>query len=443
MNATQIKQLDELINTANEILNDSTTPLYSPMLQGVRASIAQIQKQIGISTQENLVQSMSQEFEKHETQILAVLEVPLRSLHNLANDSSLSNQQKAKLLIQLGKMHDILAQWNVALDDFYQALDYCEHCSSEKAETLKLLGHIKSKQRDYSAAKSLYKDCISIYSDLQNHEQVANIHLCLGFNAFERCQYEQAQQQYHKALNEAESFGLLQLIARTNGLLAILAAVKGLFGEADEYHQKCLETYESLQDEVGLAQTYHNMAMLQVDIGEWAQAGASFQRSLEYAQKICDLELIGLIHLNRTELALKMSDYAVAEACCKQAAKTFAKIGSQTRLAEAYKFYGRIYRRKKDWDKSETFFKRSIQVSTECEKFLSAAEAQHEYGLMLIEKGDKEAAKSQLNNALDTFSQLSASNDVKKVKEDLDKLSEGEKESGKGRKIRRIRRPGQ
>jgi hypothetical protein len=44
---------------------------------------------------------------------------------------------------------------------------------------------------------------------------------------------------------------------------------------------------------------------------------------------------------------------------------------------------------------------------------------------------------------LDTFSQLDASNDVKKVKEDLDKLSEGEKETGKGQKIRRIRRPGQ
>ena len=440
MNETQIKQLDELMETTTEILSDSTTALYSPMLQGVRASIAQIQQQIGAAAQENLVQSMTQELAKHEKQILDVLEMPLRSLRNLARNSSLSNEQKVKLLIQLGKTHDTLAQWDVALDDFYKALDYCEEDSPERAETLKFLGHIKSKQRDYSPAEGLYKNSISIYSNLQNHEEMANIHLCLGFNDFERCQYEQAQEKYNKALAIAESQGLTPLIARTKGALAVSATVRGAFPKALEYYQACLEAYEDLQDDIGLAATYHNMAMLQVDLGEWAQAGESYQKSLEYAQKLSDLELIGLIHLNRTELALKMSDYVVAEVCCKQAIKTFAKMSSQSRLAEAYKFYGRIYRRKKDWNKSETFFRRSIQVSTECEQSLSAAEAQHEYGLMLIDKGDNEAAKIQLKSALETFAQLDASNDVQKVRDDLDKLISGEEKSGKGPKIRRISR---
>jgi len=440
VNSTQIKQLDELMQTANEILAGSTASLYSPMLEGVRASIVQIQKQVGVATQGNLVQSMTQEFEKYEKQILAVLEMPLRCLRNLTNNGSLSNQQKAKLLIQLGKTHDILAQWDVALDDFYKALDYCEENSSEKAETLKFLGHIKSKQRDYSSAESLYQNSISIYSALQNHEEIANIHTSLGFNAFERCQYERAQEYCHKALKIASSHGLPLSIARANGALATLASVKGEFPKAIEYYQACLETYANLQDERGLAEIYHNMAMLQVDMGQWKQAGESYQRSLEYAQKASDLELIGLIYLNRTELAIKMSDYTAAKACCKHAVKTFAKIGSQTRLGEAYKFYGRIYQRYEDWEKSEMFFKRSIQVNTEYEDPFSAAEAQHGYGLMLMEKGDNKAAESQLRNALKTFEQLGVSNDVRKVKDDLDKLSRREKESGKVRRIRRISR---
>jgi len=440
MNPTQIKQLDELMQTANEILVDDTAALYLPMLHGVRASIAQIQQQVGETARGSLVQDLTQEYEKHEKQILALLEMPLRCLHNLANNGSLSNQQKAKLLIQLGKTHDILAQWDVAMDNFYKALDYCEEESPEKAETLMFLGHIKSKQRDYSTAESLYKSSISIYKALQNHEEIARIHISLGFNAFERCQYEQAQEYYYKALKIASSQGLPRWIAKVNGVLAILATVKGEFKKAIEYHQGCLEIYEDLQDEMGLADTYHNMAMLQVDMLQWAQAGESYQRSLEYAQKLSDLELIGLIHLNRTELAIRMSDYAVAEARCKQAVKAFAKMGSQTHLAEAYKFYGRIYRRNKDWDKSETFFEKSIQIAAECEDLLNAAEAQHEYGLMLMEKDDKEAAKNQLKNALKTFEQLGASNDVQKVKDDLDKLSQGEKESGKVRRIKRISR---
>jgi len=440
MNVTQIKQLDELMETINEILPDSATPLLSPMLEGVRASIAQIQNQFGATAQGNLVQSMVQEFEKHEKQILAVLEVPLRCLRNLTDNGDLSDKEKSKLLIQLGKTHDTLAQWDVALDDFYKALDYCDENSEERAEALKFLGHIKSKQRDYSPAESLYKNSIPIYSALQNHDEVANVHLCLGFNAAERCQYEQAQEYYHKALQISESHELPQLVAGANSAFAILETVKGEFPKAIEYHQLCLETYESLQDELGLAQTYHNMAMLQVDMGQWAQAGESYQRSLEYAQKLSNLELIGLVHLNRTELAIKMSDYVAAEACCKQAVKTFAKMASKTRLSEAYKFYGRIYRRKKDWDKSEIFFKRSIQVSTECEDLLGAAEAQHECGLMLTEKGDEEGAKSQLTSALEIFEKLGAINDVQKVKDDLNKLSEGDKESGKVRRIKRIKR---
>ena len=295
-----LKQLDSLIGAIDEVLSGSSISLHESMLEEIRQALARIQRQVNEAAQAELIQSLIQKMDEQQQIVLSMLEIPLRSLFRLTQDERLPDHQKARLLIQIGKSHDILAQWDVAQDCFLKALDYCQQNSVERAEALMRLGHIKSKRQKYKEAEELYRKSIQLYSRLARQDMVVNIQICMGHNAFERSRYDEAQSWYEEALRTAIPNGLEEGIAQAHLALGVLATAMGEFEKALEHYDFCLASYEKLGDQHGLAATYHNLGMLQVDMGKWAQAGESYQRCLEYAERVGDIELIGLVNLNRT-----------------------------------------------------------------------------------------------------------------------------------------------
>lgn len=440
MDTKHIQQLDSLVATIDNLLADSTVKAWhSALLHEARDSFVDIQQKATTTLQENLIGQMMQELANVEQEIQNSLEAPLKSLRRLTvMENNIPRHQKAQLLIQVGKTHDLLGQWNQALDVLYSALDFCEANSEQKAETLKFLGHIKSKQRDYTSASKLYLDSSAIYTILQNKHEVVNIYLCQGYNDFEQGDYKSAKDYYQLALELATEQEDSQLIADCNNSLGILATVQGAFDDAMTYYKQSISAYEDLQDIKGLATTYHNMAMLQVDTEKWKDAGESYQSALEYAQQDGNLELMGLIHLNRAELAMKLYDFAMAQAFCRHALKVFGRLDSQTRIAEAYKFLGCIYSRQQKWEEASRLFERSIQINDSVNNLLGASEARYEYGLMYSSKDDKANAKKQLTQALEVFEKLDANSDAQKVETALEKLEEGKED--RPIKIKRISR---
>ena len=196
---TYTQQLNELLDTVNEMTADSISFWHQTLAGEVRSSVAKIEQLAVAANQASFVQQMAQMFNQQEQAILETLELPLKALRELVDSGHLTELQKTRLLIQLGKTHDLLAQWEPALDQFYRALDYCQNSLPEKAEILKFIGHIKSKQRDYNAAQSQYHASIDAYSKLQNQREIANIYLCLGFNDFEAGLHQSAEDNYRNA----------------------------------------------------------------------------------------------------------------------------------------------------------------------------------------------------------------------------------------------------
>jgi len=435
------QQLKALLDTVNEMTADSISFWHQTLAGDVRSSVAKIEQLAVAANQALFVQQMAQVFDQQEQAILETLELPLKSLRELVDSGHLTEPQKARLLIQLGKTHDLLAQWEQALDQFYRALDYCEENLPEKAEILKYIGHIKSKQREYNAAQSQYRASIAVYSELQNQKEVANIYLCLGFNDFEVGRHQSAEENYRIAQSIANALeGAEQIIGDANLTLGILATMRGDFQTALSHHEQSVQSYESVGDERGLSQAYYNMGRLYVDTKEWTSAGESYQRSLEYARKSSDLHLMGHIHLSTTELALQLSDLALAQASCMQAVKVFGRLGSQAQLSEAYKYAGRIQHRKQAWAKAERLFQQSIQLAKECKSSLNEAEAHYEYGLMLLDQSDPDQARIQFNEALNLFTELGAQVDIQKTQKALEQLAESKPEAAERRRFKPIKR---
>ena len=221
-------------------------------------------------------------------------------------------------------------------------------------------------------------------------------------------------------------------------MLGVMATIRGTFDDAIKYYTQSISASENLNDIRGLSTTYHNLAMLQVDMEQWQSAGESYQRALEYAQQVGNLELIGLIHLNRTELSMKLYDFTMAQASCRHALKVFGRLGSQTRIAEAYKFLGCILSRQEKWEHAGRFFEQSINIQDSANNLLGLGEARYEYGLMYQNKGDKDNAQEQLSKAMEIFEKLDAASDLEKAKAALEKLNGDKEKAGKIKRIRRM-----
>jgi Tfp pilus assembly protein PilF len=112
----------------------------------------------------------------------------------------------------------------------------------------------------------------------------------------------------------------------------------------------------------------------------------------------------------------------MAEALSRRALEIFIKLDYKFGQAEVYKNYGKILRRRKEWDKAAKFFQESIELYEVCENPLGIAEAYHEFGLMCADKSDKDNAQSYMRKASQLFEQLGASKALEKVNQDLERL---------------------
>jgi len=435
------QELNNLLDTVNEMTADSASQRHRTLAEEVRSSVSRIEQWAVAENQATFVQQLAQVFNQQEKDLLDTLERPLRKLRELVDSGHLTDCQKARLLLQLGKTHDVLAEWDEALDMFYRAQDYCSDDVLEKAEILKYIGHVNAKQMNAGVAQSYYRESIVVYEAQGKRDEVAHLHLCLGFNAFESGDYHTALENYQKALDIATQLeGAEQLLGDANLALGILATVKGDTEQAQLHYERSICAYGTIGDERGLSQAYYNLGLLLVDVHKWPEAGEAYRKSLEYAKKYSDLYLIGLIHLSNTELALQLHDTAIAQASCMQAVRVFGRLGCRAQLAEAYKYSGQIQRRQRAWDRAERLFQKSIAFAAECQAPLNQAEAHHEYGLLLMDKQDVHGARAQFDAALNLFTRLEAGIDAEKTRAKLSQLENTAEARGSKPRFPRIPR---
>jgi putative nucleotidyltransferase with HDIG domain len=203
-----------------------------------------------------------------------------------------------------------------------------------------------------------------------------------------------------------------------------LANTKGSFDVALEHYRSALRRFRRLSDELAAALVLNNMGMAHVDLGQWSNATRAFDEAFELADRLRDTHLLGTIELNRAELHLKRRGYDEARDCCDRAFEVFVRMGSQSGLGEAYKFYGALFREMNKPGLSETHLRHAIELAMSCEDRLLEAEAQNEAALLHLAVGDNRRALERLNRAHRLFSDLRARAELLDVDGRLDRLEE-------------------
>jgi putative nucleotidyltransferase with HDIG domain len=130
------------------------------------------------------------------------------------------------------------------------------------------------------------------------------------------------------------------------------------------------------------------------------------------------------VELNRTELYLRRRRHEAARASCERALAIFQRLRSKQSIAEAYKYFGVLYRETGNAQLADTHFALALGLAETAEDRLLQAETQLEWALLQLEEEQRQEGILRLNRALAIFRELAAKREVLDLERRLERLRE-------------------
>jgi putative nucleotidyltransferase with HDIG domain len=327
-------------------------------------------------------------------------------------------------LIESARAAERAGAWDEALAHYQTALSVLppEGDRGTAAQLLRWSGTAHRVRGDLDEAVELYQASLVVAETSGLREHVAAGVNCLGIVEQLRGQLPQAETLYVRACGLAEEVGDTWLAATISQNLGTLANIRGDVEGALSRYRAALEWFRGLRDDLVSARILNNMGMAHVDLEQWKAAEACFDEAFRLADRVQDADTLGSVELNRAELYLQQQKFEQARECCDRAFEIFNRLGPSSGLAEAYKFYGVLYRDTAKPGLAETHFARAVELSEACGDPLLEAETHSEWALVHWEEGRARQALQCLNRAHRLFGELGARREVLDLERRLGEL---------------------
>ena len=381
-------------------------------LKALIGNLSALEKDLKV--EDILAQALSEPMPTEER--LHQIEQALETFKNLG----LLNGQDLRdlhLLMTLGRTYDRLSHLEKAFETYASALKLAERHQDEnsRAELRSLMGRVLTRWQRWEEAVDYLDRSSAVYDRLGDVLGQALTIIRRGTVFVEQGNYQDAREVYEQALELGERVHDKKTIARVNNNLAILATIQGNPVEAIAQYEACLVMYVELGDERGIAGAYYNLGMAYGDQENWTSAMDMYEKGFEIAQKKGHLDIMAHVHLSMAEVMLEMGNSMMVPMCCARALDIYRQTGDRSGEADAFRLLGRTFGMRKDWVTAGQLFKDSLALNEAHSNPLGAAEAQRDWGKMLLNRGLKSEARQMLGSAKTGFENLGAQGDVIKV----------------------------
>lgn len=329
-------------------------------------------------------------------------------------------------LIESGREAQRTGAWDEALAHYETALAMIpeEGEPGSTADLLRWMGVVNAERGSLDAAWEQFERSRETAEAAGLKEQVAAAQLCLANVELLRGNLEGAADIFLKAREISEAVGNDRLVAQIDQNLGTIANIQGNVAIALLSYRSALERYRKLGDEFTATRALNNMGMAHVDLAEWEAAETCFAEASEIATRAGDTMMVGRVELNRTELHLKRRRYEAAQESVDRSLQVFQRLRTKPSIAEAYKYYGMLYRETGKPEQADTHFALSLGMAEACQNRLLQAETQMEWALLHLEEERKQEGILYLNRSLRLFQDLKASREVLDIERRLDRLKE-------------------
>jgi tetratricopeptide (TPR) repeat protein len=150
---------------------------------------------------------------------------------------------------------------------------------------------VASEQGDYSAARALHEESLSIRQELSDQWDIAGSLSNLGLIARDQGDYATARALYTESLTILRAEGYDQGAANALSNLGVVAHRQGNYDDAAQLHTESLALRRTLGDQRGIAISLINLGLVAFAQGDSLAAGSCYWESLAITWALSDVEL--------------------------------------------------------------------------------------------------------------------------------------------------------
>lgn len=249
---------------------------------------------------------------------------------------------------------------------------------------------------------------------------VVNLVNLLGICLFELGRNDAAEDRFAELLELATEWGDGEFTGRASNNLGMLANIRGDRGRALTCYQHAVAAYQRLGYTRGLAQTCHNLGISYRDLGFGREADEHYVRAIELALASGSEDVAALAETERAMLRARSGDGPLAARLALRARERFERIGDPLGRAEAVRVLAAAARASGRDDEAVLHLEEAFHVAREASDPLLRAEVQRDRGLLLRERGDRDAAREALADAAECFERIGAAAEATAIRALLD-----------------------
>ncbi|MDQ6828809.1 MAG: tetratricopeptide repeat protein [Gemmatimonadota bacterium] len=319
---------------------------------------------------------------------------------------------RSRAFLQQALEHELGGRLPQAIEAYTSSIDAADsrHEAPLQAEALRRLASVRRRRNEIPESVELCQRSFEIATALGDPILASEALNGLAAVHLQQGNWDDARAYFKRAL----TMGLdsLDLRAKIEGNLGIMANIEGNFQAALGHYQRALDAYTEARSERGCAVTYLNLGMLSVDRQSWDDADAYFNATLRYADTAGDGLLRGHALINRAEVFVARGRYEDARRSAEEALRIFDQMGTRELKSDAYKMLGVIYRETGMPVLAEARFKAAVDLARDSGSPLSEAEAARELAVLYQGQGQNQEALRLLNAAHRLFGRVNAKRDL-------------------------------
>ncbi len=377
-------------------------------------------------------------------------------LKGLSYLSDADVELKVETFLQLGNVYDMVGEYDQALAYYREMLRYAWLVGDESkgGVAYNKIGRSYSSLGEYDMALEHLERAMELFRTRSDERGIASTMDELGKIHMARGNFGEAEAFYAGALHLRREIGDKRSIALSLSHIGALKLQRGEIQTAMVDFREALELRRQVGDQQGVVDSFNNLAILCLERGQRDHALTLFGEALDLARRIGYRGSLAFVLNNIGETHLIIGDIRKAEEYLQEAMQVAEDSGERRALFDILKNLGRVAQRRSDRDLAferinealhianqldsqillavgmeslaelhahyvfnDQYRDESIRLAEECYRdaiaLLRAVGNEGElgrclssYGRFLVERGDADSGREQLEQAKEIFERL-------------------------------------
>jgi adenylate cyclase len=280
--------------------------------------------------------------------------------------SSDNNNQRRKVMKELGEIHSLIGQNDDALEFFDQSLKTCKN-AGEEADIYSSIAQTYANVSDYDRAIESYNTALNKIG-LSSEIERARINVGQAKVYYEKGNYEEVIKKLEEALiiiGESTSIEAREIQAKIYDRFGSAYYSLGRRQESFNYYSKALKLYDMLDDINGKGAIYNNLCDYYTGQGDYPSAITYLQKSLEIDTKAGNLLGQAIVIYNFADTYLQLGDILLAEENYRKSLNLYDQINNITGIGYCNWGLGLICVEKNQYKEATAYFTKAMTILDE------------------------------------------------------------------------------